>query len=180
MLIAGKGSSATDAAAGDGCCRSATWPPCAKNGDSLFAEYSSRLAEAHAGAGGRTFLSRFDRRRGGPGRRVRAWHCADIPFAFGNLHDESVHFLTGGPPGPADHELSHRMAGAWAAFAAHGEPGWAPLGGGAGGAVGGGGAEGAAVRVWRTAGEEARATDGCPPHGAVCSSMAQTVRHHAT
>lgn len=129
-------------------------------GDLLFAEYSSRLAEAHAGAGGRTFLSRFDRRRGGPGRRVRAWHCADIPFAFGNLHDESVHFLIGGPPGPADHELSHRMAGAWAAFAAHGEPGWAPLGGGAGGAVGGGGAEGAAVRVWRTAGEEARATDG--------------------
>lgn len=123
-------------------------------GDLLFAEYSSRLAEAHARAGGRTFLSRFDRRRGGPGRRVRAWHCADIPFAFGNLHEESVHFLTGGPPGPADHELSHRMAGAWAAFAAHGEPGWAPLGGGAGGA------EGATVRVWRTAGEEARATDG--------------------
>lgn len=119
-------------------------------GDLLFAEYSSRLAEAHARAGGRTFLSRFDRRAGGDGGRVRAWHCADIPFAFGNLHDDNLHFLTGGPPGPADHELSQRMAGAWAAFAAHGDPGWAPLDGGG---------EGTAVRVWRTSGEEARETD---------------------
>ncbi|OKJ21661.1 carboxylesterase [Streptomyces sp. CB00316] len=119
-------------------------------GDLLFAEYSSRLAEAHARSGGRTFLSRFDRRCGGHGGRVRAWHCADIPFAFGNLNEESLHFLTGGPPGPADHELSHRMAGAWVAFAAHGDPGWAPLGGSG---------EGSAVRVWRTAGEEARQTD---------------------
>ncbi|MGA5048419.1 carboxylesterase/lipase family protein [Streptomyces arboris] len=121
-------------------------------GDLLFAEYSSRLAEAHARAGGRTYLSRFDRRcggDGGDGGRVRAWHCADIPFAFGNLHEESLHFLTGGPPGPADHELSHRMAGAWAAFAAQGDPGWAPLSGSG---------EGDAVRVWRTSGEEARDT----------------------
>lgn len=122
-------------------------------GDLLFAEYSSRLAEAHARAGGRTYLSRFDRRSGGDGGdggRVRAWHCADIPFAFGNLHDENLHFLMGGPPGAADHELSQRMAGAWAAFAALGDPGWAPLDGGG---------EGSAVRVWRTAGEEARETD---------------------
>ncbi|MFE9016239.1 carboxylesterase/lipase family protein [Streptomyces cyaneofuscatus] len=129
-------------------------------GDLLFAEYSSRLAEAHARAGGRTYLSRFDRRSGGDagdgggdggrdGRRVRAWHCADIPFAFENLHDENLHFLMGGPPGPVDHELAHRMTGAWAAFAAHGDPGWAPLDGGG---------EGSAVRVWRTAGEEARET----------------------
>ncbi|MFE2293780.1 carboxylesterase/lipase family protein [Streptomyces sp. NPDC059452] len=119
-------------------------------GDLLFAEYSSRLAETHARAGGRTFLSRFDRRRGGQGQRVRAWHCADIPFAFGNLHEESVHFLTGGEPGPADHELSHRMADAWAAFAAHGDPGWDALSGSG---------EATAVRVWRTAGEESRRTD---------------------
>lgn len=55
----------------------------------------------------------------------------------------------GGPPRPGDHELAHRMTGAWAAFAAHGDPGWAPLDGGG---------EGSAVRVWRTAGEEARET----------------------
>ncbi|MFI0876929.1 carboxylesterase/lipase family protein [Streptomyces parvus] len=111
----------------------------------LFAEYSARLAEAHARAGGRAFLARFDRRRGRTGRRVRAWHCADIPFAFGNLHEESVHFLVGGPPGEADGELSRRMTGAWAEFAAHGDPGWEPLDGSAG--------SGAAVRVWRTAAE---------------------------
>ncbi|MFJ9637825.1 carboxylesterase/lipase family protein [Streptomyces sp. NPDC101178] len=120
-------------------------------GDLLFAEYSTRLAEAHARAGGRTFLSRFDRRRGGNGGRVRAWHCADIPFAFGNLHEESLHFLTGGPPGPADQELSHRMADAWVGFATNGDPGWAPL-------TGGQEEDGEALRVWRTAGEEPRET----------------------
>ncbi|WP_097917005.1 carboxylesterase/lipase family protein [Streptomyces sp. b84] len=112
----------------------------------LFAEYSTRLAEAHALAGGRVFLARFDRRRDRAGGRVRAWHCADIPFAFGNLHEESVHFLVGGPPGAADQELSRRMARAWAEFATHGEPGWAPLDGPAG--------NGATVRVWRTEPEE--------------------------
>ncbi|MFI0933995.1 carboxylesterase/lipase family protein [Streptomyces sp. NPDC021019] len=111
----------------------------------LFAEYSTRLAEAHALAGGRAFLARFDRRRDRAGRRVRAWHCADIPFAFGNLHEESVHFLVGGPPGPADEELSRRMTRAWAGFAARGDPGWAPLDGPA--------MSGATVRVWRTAAE---------------------------
>ncbi|MEU6631602.1 carboxylesterase family protein [Streptomyces parvus] len=111
----------------------------------LFAEYSARLAEAHARAGGRAFLARFDRRRDPTGRRVRAWHCADIPFAFGNLHEESVHFLVGGPPGEADEELSRRMTGAWAEFAAHGDPGWEPLGESA--------RSGDAVRVWRTAAE---------------------------
>ncbi|MFI1223666.1 MULTISPECIES: carboxylesterase/lipase family protein [unclassified Streptomyces] len=129
----------------------------------LFAEYSSRLAEAHARAGGRAFLARFDRRRDRAGDRVRAWHCADIPFAFGNLHEESVHFLVGGPPGAADEELSRRMTDAWAGFAAHGDPGWAPLDAPAG--------SGATVRVWRTAVEEeaARGTAGGPAeraHGA--------------
>ncbi|MBK3557524.1 carboxylesterase family protein [Streptomyces sp. MBT56] len=113
----------------------------------LFAEYSSRLAEAHARANGRAFLARFDRRRDQAGRRVRAWHCADIPFAFGNLHEESLHFLIGGPPGEEDEELSRRMIGAWAAFAGHGDPGWEPLDGSAGSGA-------AVVRVWRTAAEE--------------------------
>ncbi|MEN8654800.1 carboxylesterase family protein [Streptomyces sp. 21So2-11] len=97
-------------------------------GDLLFSEYSTRLAEQHARAGGRAFLSRFVRQRTGAGGEVRAWHCADIPFAFGNLADENVHFLLGGPPTESDHELSHRMMSAWAAFAATGDPGWQPLG----------------------------------------------------
>lgn len=96
-------------------------------GDLLFGEYGNRLAEAHARAGGRTFLSRFDRRRTGPEGTVRAWHCADIPFAFGTLDDDAVAFLIGGTPTPADHELSRRMVRAWADFAADGNPGWPSL-----------------------------------------------------
>lgn len=69
-------------------------------GDLVFGEYSSRLADAHARAGGRTFLSRFARQRGGPEPVAYAWHCADIPFAFGNLDEESVRFLIGGAPTP--------------------------------------------------------------------------------
>ncbi|MEW2631404.1 carboxylesterase family protein [Streptomyces sp. NPDC048389] len=97
-------------------------------GDLLFAEYSSRLAEAQARAGGPAYSSRFDRRRTGPGGEVRAWHCADVPFAFGNHTLPAVEFLIGGPPSPADHRLARSMVAAWAAFAATGEPGWQPLG----------------------------------------------------
>lgn len=93
-------------------------------GDLLFGEYSSRLAECHARAGGRAFLSRFDRRRTGPTGAVRAWHCADIPFAFGNLDDDCLAFLIGGAPTPADHRLAHHMVRAWADFATTGNPGW--------------------------------------------------------
>ncbi|MGW2282035.1 carboxylesterase/lipase family protein [Streptomyces sp. NPDC001770] len=110
-------------------------------GDLLFAEYGDRLAEAHARAGGTAFLAHFDRRSGGcPARPVRAWHAADVPFAFGTLDDENVHFLVGGPPGDADRELSARMMRAWADFAACGDPGWARLGVG----------PGVGVHHWRT------------------------------
>jgi para-nitrobenzyl esterase len=96
-------------------------------GDLLFAEYSSRLGEAHARADGRAFMSRFDRRRTGPQGEVLAWHCADVPFAFGNHGLAAVEFLIGGPPSPADDRLSRRMVAAWAAFARAGDPGWRPL-----------------------------------------------------
>ncbi|MGW2474065.1 carboxylesterase/lipase family protein [Streptomyces sp. NPDC001665] len=92
-------------------------------GDLMFGEYSSRLAEAHTAAGGRAFLSRFDRRGGG----VRAWHCADVPFAFGNADDERTRFLIGGAaPSAEDRALADRMTSAWAGFAATGDPGWEP------------------------------------------------------
>ncbi|WP_458337213.1 carboxylesterase/lipase family protein [Streptomyces sp. 372A] len=92
-------------------------------GDLMFGEYSTRLAEAHAAAGGRAHLSRFDRRGGG----VRAWHCADVLFAFGNVDDERTRFLIGGAaPTPEDRALADRMTSAWAGFAATGDPGWEP------------------------------------------------------
>ncbi|MFF1837164.1 carboxylesterase/lipase family protein [Streptomyces sp. NPDC058231] len=100
-------------------------------GDMAFTEYSNRLAEQHALAGGRSFLSRFARRRGGPQEAVHAWHCADIPFAFGNLTATGAEFLIGGPPNTADHQLSRRMVDAWVRFATDGNPGWPPLDGSA-------------------------------------------------
>ncbi|WP_030752180.1 carboxylesterase/lipase family protein [Streptomyces griseus] len=97
-------------------------------GDLVFGEFTHRLAEAHARTGGRAYVSRFDRRYGGEGRAaVRAWHCADVPFAFGTLDDERLAFLTGGAPGAEDRALSRRMVRAWADFAATGDPGWPPL-----------------------------------------------------
>ncbi|MGW6565795.1 carboxylesterase/lipase family protein [Streptomyces sp. NPDC054975] len=97
--------------------------------DTVFTVPTVRLAEAHARAGGgRTFLSRFDRRRTRPdGSPVRAWHAADVPFALGTLDATAVEFLTGGPADADDRALSRRMVDAWAAFAATGDPGWAPL-----------------------------------------------------
>ncbi|MGW8888728.1 carboxylesterase/lipase family protein [Streptomyces sp. NPDC055749] len=128
-------------------------------GDLLFAEYSSRLADSHARAGGKAYLSRFDRRRGGSGEPVRAWHCADVPFAFGTLDEASVHFLIGGPPGPADRALSGRMMRSWAEFATTGDPGWPPIGATTGAVMvwgaeeGGSETPGEAFReLWRTAG----------------------------
>lgn len=97
-------------------------------GDLLFGAYADRLAEHHSRAGGRAYRSRFDRRRGGPEGRVWAWHCADMPFAFGNLHDEALAFLIGGAPTPEDQVLADRMVRAWADFARTGDPGWDPVG----------------------------------------------------
>ncbi|MGW7431637.1 carboxylesterase/lipase family protein [Streptomyces sp. NPDC054861] len=108
-------------------------------GDGFFAAHTARLAGAHARAGGRTRLSRFDRRRTRPdGTPVRAWHAADTPFALGTLDAAGVDFLTGGPADADDHALSRRMIRAWAAFATGGDPGWEPLDG----------ATGAPVHVW--------------------------------
>lgn len=122
-------------------------------GDAVFGEYGCRLAEAHAAAGGRAHLSRFTRHRtDAGGGTVRPWHCADVPFAFGTLGQESVRFLVGGGvPDAADHDLSRRMVAAWASYAATGDPGWPPLG-----------ASGEPVRLWTTpdAHEAAPWTDG--------------------
>ncbi|MEV1115665.1 carboxylesterase family protein [Actinosynnema sp. NPDC049800] len=79
-------------------------------GDFVFAEPTTRLAEAH----GRAFLARFT--------RPPAWHTADVPFSFGNL--DGADFLIGGRAGDAERALSRRMLRAWVDFCATGDPGW--------------------------------------------------------
>lgn len=96
-------------------------------GDARFGEYSSRLAEHHARAGGRAYASRFARRRRTPEGEARPWHTADIPFAFGNLDAPGAAFLIGGAPDDPDRALSRRMMRAWVGFAADGDPGWPAL-----------------------------------------------------
>ncbi|WP_432056616.1 carboxylesterase/lipase family protein [Streptomyces sp. bgisy022] len=96
-------------------------------GDACFGEYTTRLAERHAGAGGRAFLSRFARRRPSPDGDVRPWHTADVPFALGTLDAPDARFLIGGDPDEQDRALSRRMVRAWADFADRGDPGWPPV-----------------------------------------------------
>jgi para-nitrobenzyl esterase len=96
-------------------------------GDLMFGEFTCRLAERQAQSGGRAFMSRFARHRNDAGQVVRAWHCSDIPSAFGNLDNDGAAFLVGGTSNAADRDLSRRMVRAWADFATTGDPGWPPI-----------------------------------------------------
>ncbi|RCG15678.1 carboxylesterase/lipase family protein [Streptomyces diacarni] len=89
-------------------------------GDAQFGEYTTRLAEHQARAGGRAYLARFARRR----EEAGPWHTADVPFAFGNVDAVGADFLIGGAPDDHDRALSARMLRSWADFATTGAPGW--------------------------------------------------------
>jgi para-nitrobenzyl esterase len=52
----------------------------------------------------------------------QAFHCLDVPFAFGNLHEPGVGAAAGDAP-PAG--LAAAMHGAWVRFVTDGDPGWA-------------------------------------------------------
>ena len=82
------------------------------------------LAQAHAAAGGRTFVYELTWTAPGMGGILGACHGLDIPLVFGNLSSGGPGMLIGENP-PADAEtLSQFMRSAWTAFAADGEPGW--------------------------------------------------------
>ncbi len=93
-------------------------------GDAVFCEYTTRVAEAHARSGGRTFFFRFAAPSTVFGGRLGACHALDLPFAFGNLDGDFGAFLFEGGPGQEHHALSARMVAAWRDFAATGDPGW--------------------------------------------------------
>lgn len=97
--------------------------------DQLFRIPAIRMADAHAGAGGRVGMYRFDWRA--PVRRDRPWldvgavHCLELPFVFGGLRFD---WLPGGAGRRADMaaaaRLSTRMMDGWLAFARTGVPPW--------------------------------------------------------
>jgi para-nitrobenzyl esterase len=104
--------------------------------DAMFGEYTSRLAEAHARAGGQAYLARFAWESPAMGGSFRACHALDVPFAFGTL-DRGIGAMLTGNRGPDADALSGRMIRSWADFATTGEPGWPAIAG-----------ETTPVRVW--------------------------------
>ena len=78
-----------------------------------------RLAEAHVGATGRTYMYEFAWSAPGLG----AVHGLEIPFVFDSVSKDATLF----GPMLADHppqELAKTMHSAWVSFAANGDPGW--------------------------------------------------------
>ncbi len=94
------------------------------NADWLFRMPSLHLAQAHAAAGGRTFLYELTWPAPGMGGGLGACHGLDVPLVFGNLSSGQTAMLIGDPPSKDAEALSARMRGAWTAFAADGDPGW--------------------------------------------------------
>ncbi|MEV0732744.1 carboxylesterase family protein [Polymorphospora sp. NPDC050346] len=88
--------------------------------DALFRMPTTRVAEAHTAAGGRTWL--YDLTWQSP--RLGACHILDVPLAFGNAASPLAARLLGTPPPPGFAELSAQIRTAWTSFAATGDPGW--------------------------------------------------------
>ncbi|MQA86732.1 MAG: carboxylesterase family protein [Streptosporangiales bacterium] len=92
--------------------------------DSLFRMPTVWAAEAHAAAGGRTYLYEFAWPSPVLGGALGACHALDIPFVFGNPNSPMGTMLLGDPP-PADfHRLSEQIRRSWLSFAATGDPDW--------------------------------------------------------
>lgn len=88
--------------------------------DALVRMPTTRVAQAHARTGGRTWLYDFTWQ----GPTLGAAHGIDVPFTFGNPHSRYAARFLGSPP-PADFiDLSEKLRTAWTSFARTGDPGW--------------------------------------------------------
>jgi para-nitrobenzyl esterase len=89
--------------------------------DWLFRMPSLHLAQAHAAAGGKTYLYEvtYPAAVGGFG----ACHALDVPLVFG-VYSEVGRMLFGAEPPASAVTLGNLMRAQWAAFAADGDPGW--------------------------------------------------------
>jgi para-nitrobenzyl esterase len=88
--------------------------------DWLFRMPSLHLAEAHTG---RTYAYELTWHAPGMGGVLGACHGLDVPLVFGNLTSGQPAVLLGDDLTEAE-IVSAQMRGSWAAFAAHGDPGW--------------------------------------------------------
>ena len=93
------------------------------NSDWLFRMPTLHLAQAHAAAGGRTFLYQvsYPASEGGLG----ACHGIDVPLVFG-VYQGIGRMLFGPEPPASALALGDLMRSQWVAFAANGDPGWPP------------------------------------------------------
>ncbi len=93
------------------------------NSDWLFRMPTLHLAQAHAAAGGRTFLYQvsYPASEGSFG----ACHAIDVPLVFG-VYSGIGRMLFGPEPPASAVALGDLMRSQWAAFAADGDPGWPP------------------------------------------------------
>ncbi|MEV4513936.1 carboxylesterase family protein [Dactylosporangium sp. NPDC049525] len=94
------------------------------NADWLFRMPTLHLAQAHAAAGGRTYLYEVTWPAPGFGGGLGACHGLDVPLVFGNLSSGRPGALIGDTPSAEAEELSAWIRVAWTAFAAGGDPGW--------------------------------------------------------
>ncbi|MEU8994493.1 carboxylesterase family protein [Streptomyces caniferus] len=88
--------------------------------DALIRMPTTRVARAHAGAGGRTWLYDFTWQ----GPTLGAAHGIDVPFTFGNATSRFAARFLGSPPSADFADLSGRLRTAWTSFASAGDPGW--------------------------------------------------------
>jgi para-nitrobenzyl esterase len=89
--------------------------------DWLFRMPTLHLAQAHAAAGGTTYLYELRYEAGEFG----ACHALDVPLVFGSA-GELGEFLLGEPRPASAVALGDLMRAEWTAFAASGDPGWTP------------------------------------------------------
>jgi len=91
--------------------------------DWLFRMPTLHLAQAHAAAGGRTFL--YEVTYPAPEGDFGACHAMDVPLVFG-MYVGVGRMLFGQEPPASAVRLGDLMRSQWAAFATDGDPGWPP------------------------------------------------------
>ncbi len=91
--------------------------------DWFFRIPALRLAEAHAGGSGGTYVYEFAWRSPKFDGRLGACHALEIPFVFDTLDREGYEGMMG-DSGPQ--QLADAMHAAWVHFATSGDPGWSP------------------------------------------------------